>query len=777
MNDHELHAAIHDDPIAFIADYYASRLSDNPKVLEHLQANALHCDDLHIGFSDRTFGKLLPPHRSKAGRDLREMLQSVGVLKSTGHETFRGFVTVPLTDTAGKITGIHGRRVDRSQGDEMENTIGTGIFNAAALTTFDELIVCGCILDAWTFCAAGHRNAVVAEQLNDEYFKGIKRLLIASPEINLEHFTDLEILQIAFPGHDSVNAYAKAHLNETDPLASRIRAATWVSGKPTQHAVVQQPVASPTPNPVDDLDIAQSDNEITIRIEHRRYRVRGLQRNTTPGTMKINLMVFNDRNDQFHVDTLDLCHARSRRVFLKECGEEIAIDENTLRGDIGRILLKLDQLQADAGTKSNEPPPYEMTDTERSEAMDLLQSPKLLDRILDDFETCGIVGEHAGKLAGYLAATSRLLDKPLGLIIQSSSAAGKSALSDSILRFMPPESRFTCSAMTSQSLYYFGKESLKHKILSVAEEEGVRDASYQLKLLQSEGRLSLISTSKEAGSGRTATERYEVEGPVALIMTTTSMNVDPELLNRCLVIAIDESVAQTAAILQQQRFAETVDGFIQEMQGKEIVKNHQNAQRLLRRLPVYNPYAEQLGFIGTQARHRRDHRKYLSLIKAVALLYQFQHETKTIEIEGESIQYIEVTREDIAKANTIADWALGRSIDELSGPTRRLLIELYDWLYDRSKTCELEPTEIVFNRREAREALGWSATQLNYHLERLCRDEYVVRQGGDNGKLCRYSVLYDGRGREGQAALIGLVDAASLQEPTRTAPTTTDLSG
>jgi hypothetical protein len=503
-----------------------------------------------------------------------------------------------------------------------------------------------------------------------------------------------------------------------------------------------------------------------------------LERNTTTGVMKINLMIFNERNERFHVDTLDLYHSRSRRLYLKEASEETALSENDLRGDLGRVLLKLEELQEEQRTSGKATTkPIELTDAERAEAMNLLKDENLLDRILEDFETCGVVGEHAGKLAGYLAATSRLLDKPLGLVIQSSSAAGKSTLADAVLKFMPPEQRFSCSAMTSQSLYYLGNENLKHKILSVAEEEGVRDASYQLKLLQSEGRLSLVSTTKESGTGRTATERYEVQGPVALVMTTTALDVDPELLNRCLVIAIDESVAQTEAILQQQRFAETLEGWTQQEESKRIVTLHQNAQRLLRKLPVFNPYADQLGFITGQTRHRRDHRKYLSLINTIALLHQHQHELKQATINGETIEYIEVTKRDISMANTIADWALGRSIDELAGPTRRLLVDLYDWIRERAKTSKLDPSEIVFTRREARESIGWTATQLNYHLERLCRDEYAVRHAGGNGKLCRYSLLYDGRGREGQAALIGLVDAISLKEPVRSVPTTDDLSG
>ncbi len=52
------------------------------------------------------------------------------------------------------------------------------------------------------------------------------------------------------------------------------------------------------------------------------------------------------------------------------------------------------------------------------------------------------------KLAGYLAATSRRLDAPLAIVIQSSSAAGKSSLMDAVLALMAEEERVKYSAMT-----------------------------------------------------------------------------------------------------------------------------------------------------------------------------------------------------------------------------------------------------------------------------------------------------------------------------------------
>ena len=80
-----------------------------------------------------------------------------------------------------------------------------------------------------------------------------------------------------------------------------------------------------------------------------------------------------------------------------------------------------------------------MSEQERDEALALLRDPKLLDRILADFDACGVVGEDTNKLVGYLAAVSRKFDKPLGVIIQSTSAAGKSSP-----RSAGASSRITC---------------------------------------------------------------------------------------------------------------------------------------------------------------------------------------------------------------------------------------------------------------------------------------------------------------------------------------------
>lgn len=64
------------------------------------------------------------------------------------------------------------------------------------------------------------------------------------------------------------------------------------------------------------------------------------------------------------------------------------------------------------------------------------------------------------------------------------------------------------------SLFYMGETNLKNKILAIAEEEGAENASYALKLLQSEGVLTIASTGKDETTGNLVTKQYRVEGPV-----------------------------------------------------------------------------------------------------------------------------------------------------------------------------------------------------------------------------------------------------------------------
>jgi DNA primase len=525
-----------------------------------------------------------------------------------------------------------------------------------------------------------------------------------------------------------------------------------------------EPLASPMPPaPATDAPLQINGDEIVMRCGDRRYRVRGLAKNLSFDQMKVNVLA--SRGEQFHVDTIEMYAARQRALFIKQAAEEICVKEDVVKRDFGKLLLKLEELQDEQIRKTLEPKEQTvtLTDEERNAALELLRDPKLLQRILADYERCGVVGEETNKLVCYLAAVSRKLDEPLAIIIQSSSAAGKSWLMNAALAMMPAEEQVKYSAMTGQSLFYMSETNLRHKILAIVEEEGAERASYALKLLQSEGELTIASTGKDPTSGRLVTHEYRVEGPVMILLTTTAVEVDEELLNRCIVLTVDEDREQTRAIHRLQRERQTLEGLLAKRDRDHILAVHRNAQRLLRPVHVTNPFARELTFLDDQTRTRRDHLKYLTLIRSIALLHQYQRPTRSISHHGQAVQYIEATLDDIAAANALAHEALGRSLDELAPQTRRLLMLIDEMVTEACKRSQIERSDHRFSRRQVRETTGWGNTQLKLHLHRLEELEYLLLHRGGRGQSFVYELLYDGQGKDGQPFLCGLIEVDQLR--------------
>ncbi len=497
-----------------------------------------------------------------------------------------------------------------------------------------------------------------------------------------------------------------------------------------------------------------------MRLGSREYRVGGLEKNNSLEVMKVALRI--RHGEMFHLDSFDVLRDGERRRFIERAAEETNLEKDLIKRDLGKLLLALEEeqtirLSSVLNTETRTPTP-ELTSAEREEALAFLKSPDLVEKIGETFDACGLVGETANRLAAYLACTSRKLDKPLAVIIQSTSAAGKSTLMDSVLSMFPDEERVKYSAMTGQSLYYLGESDLKHKILAIVEEEGAEKASYALKLLQSEGELTIASTGKDPTTGRMETQEYHVEGPVMIFLTTTAIDIDEELQNRCLTLTVDESREQTERIHHLQRQARTLEGLRLKKKKQRLLTLMRNAQRLLEPVDVVNPWADQLTFTAERTRTRRDHEKYLTLIDAIALLHQHQRGT---EKDDDGKLFIRVTLDDIALANQLAPELLGRSLDELPPQTRRLLDAVRQIVRERCEAEKVEASCCFFSRREIREKLGWSVTQIRVHLDRLRELEIIAARYGRPGSAFQYELLTDCRASNDTAA-IGLLNVEKL---------------
>jgi len=510
-----------------------------------------------------------------------------------------------------------------------------------------------------------------------------------------------------------------------------------------------------------DAPVEMRGDDVVQRYGDREYRVRGLQKNTSPDALQVNLRVLgvNAHGDMaLHVDKLDLEAARQRAAFIKQAAEELGVKEDVIRHDVGRLILKLEILRDEQIARALAPqePVDTMTEEERSAAMELLRDPRLLERIVEDFARCGVVGEETNKLVGYLGVVSRHLSEPLAVMMQSSSAAGKSSLMDAVLAFVPEGQKVQYSAMTGQSLFYMGEQDLKHKVLAIVEEEGASRAAYALKLLQSEHKLSIASTGKDPVSGKHVTHEYKVEGPVMIFLTTTAIDIDEELLNRCIVLTVNEDREQTQAIHRVQRESQTLAGLLHRKDRDELRRLHQNAQRLLRPLDVVNELAPELSFPDSMTRTRRDHTKYLTLIRTIAFLHQWQREVKTARHGDKPFEYIETTEQDVALAKKIIHEVLGRSLDEMPAQTRRLLLLIDGVVTAACEREKIERTEYRFSRRDVRAFTRWSDSQLKRHLGRLEDLEYLIVHRGGRGQSFVYELFFEGVADAGRSTLTGL---------------------
>ena len=579
---------------------------------------------------------------------------------------------------------------------------------------------------------------------------------------------------VALPAEAKAAAKEKIIMEETpvpEPIAATVPTEEVFSLAAASMSVLPMP---PRVESQGDVQVEVRGEDILMRQGEREYRVRGLHKNLSAELLRVNIRVMaTDARGEMglHVDTLDLNVSRPRMAFVRQAAEELGIKEEIIRRDVGKVLFKLEELRDEQIKQALQPKEkaVTLTDEERAEAMALLRDPRLLERIVEDFALCGVVGEETNKLVGYLGVVSRHLEAPLAVMVQSSSAAGKSSLMDAVLAFVPEEQRVQYSAMTGQSLFYMGETDLQHKVLAIVEEAGAQRASYALKLLQSEGELTIASTGKDPVTGRHITHEYRVKGPVMIFLTTTAIDIDEELLNRCLVLTVNEERAQTQAIHRVQREAQTIEGLLRRKDRDELLRLHRNAQRLLKPVSVVNPYAPGLTFLDSQTRTRRDHTKYLTLIRTIALLHQHQRPRKAIQHNGKRLEYIEVTLDDIAVANRLTAEVLGRSLDELPPQTRRLLLLVDAMVTAECKRQQIERSEYRFSRRDVRAVTGWGDTQLRLHLGRLEELEYLLAHRGGRGQSFVYELVVTLESNNGaiegdgnRPVMAGLIDVEKL---------------
>ncbi len=758
-----------------VVSFYHATFLEDPRAMAYLKGrgitdNALFTD-FRIGFANGTLLNTIPDDG-----EITSALKEIGILNDKGHELFYGSVVFPIMNENKDCVGIYGRRITEGETDHLYLPgPRRGVFNFQAARRSPSLILTESVIDALTLYNAGFRDVIPCYGVNGLTEDHVKLLIDCRVKeahicFDSDDAGDQGAARIAGQLKEKGIEPYIVRLPAISDSTEKIDVNTFFSLTVDAPAIFEKLLHAANPRTTIRSDklikherkhYEATPTGFTVQYGERRYELKGITKEGIRLKATIKAVKNQGERQRFHLDTVDLYSSSRRLSYAKACAQLFTEKEETTLDDMAGLIDLAEAWQPD---KTEGEPAATISASDEQEALDFLKSPDLLTRILADFETIGLTGEDAGKLMGYLAATSRKLDDPLSVLIQSRSAAGKSTLQDAVISLIPPEDAVKYTRLTGQALFYKEEDSLVHKLLAIEEEHGARDASYSIRNIQSSKHLSIAATIKDPATGKLRTEEYKVKGPVALMVTTTEVDLDYETSNRFITLTIDESKEMTERILQKQREQETLAGLVRKADTEAVAKRHHNAQRLLRPLQVINPYAAHLTFPSDSLRARRDHKKYLGLIKAIAFLCQYQREVKTLAGIGQSIEYIEVSLDDVDKANSLAAEILGRCLDELSPPSRALLAMIHEMVTARCKASGIDPEEYHFSRRDIRDYTRWSDFQVKCHVRQLEDLEYLYSVAGKKGKEYVYELLYDGQGDDGRPFLMGLTTIGQLKE-------------
>jgi len=784
-------------------NYCHKNITTNKEALKYLEKRKLIestlLKEFSIGYCDKLLYNKLPDGGTKEGKEIRNSYKELGLLGDLGHLHFAGHIIFPIFDKECRIVEIYGRRLynkpDLSKHKYLPNR-HHGIFNNKCLIS-KEIILCESIIDALSFWCHGYRNVTAsygAEGFSQEHLElfidhKIKKVYLSfdndkggnlgSEKVKAKlDLYGIETQRLILPDEMDINDYIcqsnnpKESLGELftpsnpsiSPLAVESSSlSTKVSPKESKQEEsisFKSPEEDKSPSP--NTNIREDKGDLYFNFGDREYLVKGLYKNTSAHVMKVYIKVSYD--SKVHRDNnIDLISFKARMSLIDTVSKELNIDINTVKKDVDKILLSLENILEKRCEASDglEKGLVILSQKEIEEAREYSSKEEFLDVVARDIEKCGFVGEIPIIKALYLSTISRLLSQPLNIMLYSASSAGKSTLVEKVLSFVPEEDKVEYSAITGQALYYMPETSLENKTLYIAEVGGFEKALYALKLLLSEGKLSLASVGPDPKTGQNIPIKSFVKGPVNAIFTVPDDYQDEELATRCLVLTLDESREQTRRIHAMQRTMRSIEGTSIKHEIKELIMLHQNIQRLIKALPIYNPYLNYLTFTDLRHRTRRDHKNYLSLIDTITLSYQIIRPRHTVKVKAIDLEHVRVTLRDIKLATDLANEVMGTSLDTLPPQTRKLLDLITELVRVSCTKANVDRSEYRFCRKELRETVGWGDTQLKLHLSRLVDYEYLIVHKKEQRYY--YELIYNGEGRDGSKFILGLTDIETIK--------------
>ncbi|MBN2348461.1 MAG: toprim domain-containing protein [Bacteroidales bacterium] len=721
------------------------------KAQEYLQTRGLSTEKLEAGYIGGRFaqGWNLPLQKSAAG---------IGLLKKTAADNyitkFKNCILFFTKNEKGQIIDLYGRSISQN-GDARHfylNGHHQGIYPKYPNAETKKLILTESIIDCETLLQqkeiAENYSIIALFGTNgftpeiQEAIKGLTELeeIIlffdgdnagkeAAIKLNaklLQLLPSVKITKTETPEGEDVNSLIQGHdpeilnhlINERKPIQDK----NEIQGSNSE--VQEEP----------ELNITNPD-KITYNENELNFTIWGGIEKDNIHRLKINLLVQLINNDfNYYQDDVNLYSNGQLQRYIKGAAEELECSTTILKTTIRKLKSKIEEYrlkQIEQERKALKPKAYQMTKDEENKAVKFLKAKNLVKNTLRAIEKTGLVGEQKSGLLLYFLYLSRLFDEPLHAIIFGKSGSGKTYLQTKISECLPEESVRTITSLTENTLYYSAKGFWKHKVLLIEDLEGVYNAFLPLREFMSKQSITKLTTDKDA-KGNNVQKVLVVEGPICVSGATTQGNIYEDNANRSFLIHIDETIQHMKDVMNYQRKLQA--GLIDEQEQNQYRQILKNAQRLLRKVKVINPYAPQLDIPGCVFKKLRTNMHYLKLIEIITFYHQYQREWK----EGKDGKpYIETTLEDIELANWLVKDTILRKSDELGGDLRGFFESLKCHL--KSQNGKEEQTS--FYAKEIRKAFRMHPQKLSRYLSNLEKRGMIKLIGRNRQTGYEYQII------------------------------------
>lgn len=726
--------------LAQVMEHYRKCFRESKEAQGYLVARGLASkeawDGFRVGFADGTLMNTLPQTGA-----VREALTEIGIINAKGREHFRGCVVIPLDHPDLNTVGMYGRRIGADSQITHLYLPGPkkGVLNWQSLKLSPKIWLAESVLDAISLWIAGVRDVTC--------LYGVSGLPADLDALMTRYGTKEVVLCLDGDraGREAVSRLGTIltgkHLKCWDvrlPEGRDVNDLLVSEGpKPLKLLAHKQQALDLAPPAPENESYVRTADGFCLQFGDLNYKLTP----QPPFGSRLRVTLRATRGSRLYLDTIDLYSNRYRNTAALQLGKRLDVPRGEAEMHLMTMLDRAEEWAAEAlanaaSENGEEKPKIEMTAAEREEALEFLESPDLIARLLQDTETLGFVGEENGKLLTYLIGVSRKLDRPLSGIIRSQSGAGKSSLTQLVVMLTPPEDVREYSRLSPQALSFMPKDHLSHTLLNIDERAGSEAADYQIRTLQSSHKLSQAVVVKDPVTGKLHTRFFEVLGPIAYLETTTNHQLNPENASRCFEIHMDESEEQTLRVHQSQRQLRERRPNDRKLQMEEVIRRHHNAQRMLERVIVFIPYVNHLKFPSRWLRTRRDNERFLCLIEAVTFWHQYQRE-QGHTVEG--TRYILSTSEDYRIAFTLAQAVLLNSLHELSREGQELLESIRSYVEEVG-----DPQEVIFTRKDLRQYTNIQDHRIRVALNELVDMEYLSVASGSNGKAFHYRLLGTG---------------------------------